>query len=165
LDSDAERIRQASEIPISKLEKSQLYIVFVILAIGLVIDLFATKNLLAFQRSGAVVVCVGIFIGSKLYARITAFHEELYNAIVIGKEKLHRSYISATGQIALPTTDIPNAEEVYDKSAIVLSESLKKTKNRIVNLEVWVLVLGTLVWSFGDITKLIRKTTAIFCGC
>ena len=154
MDSDAERIRQASEIPMTKLEKSQWYIVFLILVIGLIVDLFAT-NLLAFQRSGAVVVCVGIFIGSKLYASTVAFHEELYNAIVIGKEKLHRPYICATGQITLPTTDIPNAEEVYDQSAIALSETLKKTRNRIVKLETLVLVLGTLVWAFGDITKLI----------
>lgn len=152
--SDVERIRQASEIPIPKLEKSQWHIVCVILTIGLVVDLLFS-NLLAFQRSGAVVVCVGIFIGFKLYASTTAFYEELYNAIVIGKEKLHRPYICATGQIALPTTDIPNAEEVYDQSAIALSESLKKTRNRIVNLETRVLVLGTLVWAFGDITKLI----------
>ncbi len=155
MDSDAERIRQASEIPTSKLEKSQRYIIFVILAIGLVVDLFST-NLLAFQRSGAVVVCVGIFIGSKLYASTAAFHEELYNAIILGKEKLHRPYICATGQIALPTTDIPNAEQIYDMSAIALSESLKKTRNRIVNLEAWTLVLGTLVWAFGDITKLMH---------
>lgn len=155
MDSDAERIRQASEIPISKLEKSQRYIIFVIFTIGLVVDLFSECSL-AFQRSGAVVVCVGIFIGSKLYASTAAFHEELYNAIIIGKEKLHRPYISATGQVTLPTTDILNAEQIYDMSAIALSESLKETRDRIVNLEAWTLVLGTLVWAFGDITKLLK---------
>jgi len=148
LDGDAERIRQASEIPISNLEKSQRYIIFAIFTVGFIVDFFL-EDFLAFQRSGAVVVCVGIFIGSKLYARTAAFNEELYNAIIIGKEKLHRPYISATGQVTLPTTDIPNAEQVYDMSAIALAESLKKTRDRIVNLEAWTLVLGTLVWAFG----------------
>lgn len=154
MNSDAERIRQASEIPISKLEKSQPYIVFVILMIGLIVDLFST-DLFVFQRSGAVVVCVGILIGSKLYAITVSLHEEFYNSIVIGKEKLHRPYICATGQLVLPTTDLPNAEEIYDQSAIALSETLKNTRNRIIKLEAWVLVLGTLVWAFGDITNLI----------
>ena len=153
MDSNTDIIRQASEIPISKLEKSQRYIIFMILTIGFIVDIFST-DLLAFQRSGAVVVCVGVLIGSQLYASTAAFHEELYSAIVIGKEKLHRPYISATGQISLPTTDIPNAEQVYDMSATALSQSLKKTRKRILNLEAWTLVVGTLIWAFGDIPKL-----------
>ena len=152
MNSNEGKIQQASEIPVSKLEKLQWPIVFVILLIGFAVDLFC-EDLSAFQRSGAVVVCVGIFIGFRLYAFTAKIHEEFYNAIVIGKERLHRPYISATGQLSLPTTDIPNAEELYDKSAIALSESLTETRNRISNLEARVLVLGTLVWAFGDIIK------------
>jgi hypothetical protein len=148
-------ILKASSIPISKLEKAQPYIIGLILFIGFSLDIFSCK-LLAFPRSGALVVCLGIVIGLKLYAITTFSQDEVYQAICTGRDKLRQAYIDATGKVSLPQASIPNADELYEESKSALEKSFGETKNRIIKLEMITLVVGTIVWGFGDIITVLR---------
>jgi hypothetical protein len=154
-DDEKEKILEASKIPVSILEKSQPYIIGLLLLIGFSLDMLYC-GLSAFPRSGALVVCVGIFTGLKLYSLIASSQEEVYQAITVGRDKLYRPYIDATGKISLPTTNIPNAEELYEASINALEASLLQLRTRIIKLEMVSLMVGTVVWGFGDTITLIR---------
>ncbi len=147
-DRDREELREAFCIPRTRQERIQICLVVSVLIIGLAIDLFAC-DLGAFSRSGAIAVCIGVFIGLKFHPESLSHLEDMLQAILDGREKLYQVEINALGILSVPADKTLKAH--YDESRIAVHRSIEDVKSRILNLEAYTLVTGTFVWGFGDL--------------
>jgi hypothetical protein len=132
---------------VQQLSKEELLVIFaalIVVAIGVVLDVFLKDSLNAFQRSGSVVVCIGIIFG---YFDVGGIYDgrfklefdklkakDLERDIVFSDEELERKVRGSTNYF------ISRARSIQGSN-----------KNRVKMIDVIVLISGTLIWGFGDL--------------
>ncbi|MGR6862854.1 hypothetical protein ACU5EH_25195 [Aliivibrio salmonicida] len=113
---------------LTKAEWQIISMTLIVIILGYSIAYF-TKEPNTFARSGAVIVCVGIFFGFKNYPHIA---EEF------------RSFVHKN-----PPSGFK--EEVSNKVLSDIDQIIDRMKYRFLQIESAILIFGTLIWGFGDL--------------
>jgi hypothetical protein len=134
-----------------KSEKIAIFLSILILTIGLYLGVKYAGHY--FARSGSLVVCVAvIFIFYHLehnLIHLVSQSRELWenskNDVIeqsVSEDEVSKEQASAT------------VNSVINQFHTLLEDGVEKAKRRAVRIEVSLLILGTLVWGFGDLVNL-----------
>ena len=114
------------------------------LAVGIVIDFLLGDCSTAFQRSGSIVVCIGIIFG---YLDVGGIYEGRFE-IELEKLKAKRT------ERDIVFTDEELEREVRGSTNYFINRARSiqgNNKNRVKLIDGFVLIGGTLIWGFGDL--------------
>jgi len=155
------------EIPLSREEKTSIYITAGLAVTGYIISTFTCDDV--FPRFGALIVCTGVLFGVKGLT-ITLDHaspifEAQFKKI---KEKLDVRYQKLKGKAKdeelteLRENSLQHIKDEENK----IKRMLYSIKKRILYVEGRIIAFGTLVWGFGDYTISSRYLLgACNCSC
>lgn len=137
-------------IPITKKEWQSIFSASVLAVLGYILSIFLCDSEL-FARFGSVIVCVGIIfsldgfsnsidlMGEVADERMERVRSELYENIEfypIGQE--------------LKNMIKEKTETDVNEAVINVRKIISKTKMRLLKVEATIVIIGTLIWGFGD---------------
>lgn len=126
-----------------KKEFIALYVSILTASLGIIFELFWQVEH-AFQRSGSLVVCVGIWL---VYSEIKRAYTERYERLVTQLEsnRLENDIVWSDAELRAGvrgTTDHEIERALRDKDA---------AEKRVLRIEAIILISGTAIWGFGDL--------------
>ena len=128
-----------------------LEIYSIILAAGLLMFCYIYTSPNYFQRSGAILVCIGIFFG------VVDFGNQIDKTIISTLKRMitneeNESVIFSYEQLILklknPITKLNYESTKYDYQYQVFYKTIR---SRIILVEAIIAMVGTLVWAYGDL--------------
>lgn len=129
---------------ITKAEKTVLLLVTLAVIIGITLELLLGDCSNMFQRFGAVIVCIGIIFGALDLK--SAYAQEYKNTIeVTENNRMENDAVWSDKNLGNEARGTTN---YFQTRANSIRESGEK---RVVMIDAAVLVVGTLIWGFGDL--------------
>lgn len=115
-----------------------------VLLVGWALEQWLGDHSHAFQRSGSVLVCIGVISG---YLDFKRLYTDNYATEVQSREKKRLETDIVHSDEALSAKVRGSTDELIDRA-----QSIKEAGERRVGLiDIAVLIFGTLVWGFGDL--------------
>lgn len=150
--------------PLSKDEKHSIYISIFLGVLGYVIALFTYPDV--FARFGALIVCIGVYFGAKGFTLTSSKIAPIADKMM--EEKIRK------GLEYLDTKKTEFSEQLVEENKLKFLEKSKELKSkrnrsiyalemRVVRVESWIIMAGTLIWAFGD--YLVLETFTSFVNC
>ena len=138
------------EIKISKDERHSIYASTGLLLSGYILAI-AICDPVMFARFGSLIVCVGVIFGIKGLPQLLDAVQPIYKKEI---QKLRDAIDAAcNGHEFEAHIRAATAEKVEPEIAKLeqkLSRTLFSVKNRLLRIEGAIVIIGTLVWGFGD---------------
>ena len=128
----------------SKVEIVVIAAALFVLAIGFIFELALGGWSNAFQRSGSVVVCVGIFFGAR---DLKSVYADRFEDLVrkLKEKRLENDIVFSDEEL---DAGVRGSTNYFISRARSIRESGEK---RVILIDAIVLILGTVIWGFGDL--------------
>jgi hypothetical protein len=140
-----------SKLPFSKFEKISITLSIFIIMLGYVIAIFTCADV--FARFGALVVCVGVYFASKGFSLNASKISEVAGEVWEENEKemlaiteSEDSKIPREFQADAKAKLLARSKELKAKA----SRSAYALEMRLIKVESNIIIVGTLIWAFGD---------------
>ena len=134
------------KIPLSNIEKHSIYASLVVAVTGYVISLFSCDDV--FPRFGSVLVCIGVLFSIK----------DLPNKIDVIKSACQPEIDLMRNTVESITKEHPSGIEMKKqmelsirKMEAEMNRTIFSQRNRILRIEGSIIIIGTLIWGFGDL--------------
>ncbi len=151
------------KIPLSLHEKLSIGLTTITIAVGYTISLFSTDDI--FSRSGAIIVCIGVYFGMKgLTQFIDPLMEVSDEVIDMGRDhqvgkmyeipyirELKNKYGADAEEHPVIKARKKEINEIMNEAKEHIRQEGASLKNRLIKIEGGTLILGTLIWGFGDL--------------
>lgn len=128
------------QIKLTKEELYPIYISIVLVIVGYVLSIYTNAEI--FPRFGALIVCVGVYFGVK------ALPAKIDHAAPIFKSRMD--------ELREEVNKFPECKEKELLKAKITEDEYKQNrtlfslKNRLFKIEGGIIIIGTLIWAFGD---------------
>ena len=132
-----------------KYEKLAIGVSSIIGLVGLACGLYIEGS--NFSRSGALIVIVGIIYG------LQELPSRLANIDSWAREEAKKIKPTIIKNIQEQGADEGTAQTVYEKAVDITIEEInthaKKMRKQLVRIGTMILIIGTLIWGFGDLVN------------
>ncbi len=139
------------DIKISKDEKHSIYASLGLLIGGYVLAVVICDPTM-FARFGSLIVCVGVIFGIKglpqLLDAVQPIYEEQIKQLRDGIESACKGHQFETD---IRAAMAENVEPEIVKLEQKMSRTMFSVKNRLLRIEGAIVIIGTLIWGFGDL--------------
>lgn len=125
-------------------EKIAILVFLVVLVSGIFLEIILDDCWDAFQRSGSLLVCLGIYLAARDLRGIV--NEEHKNVIT-----LINKYRDAINDIAEERIEQGKEGGTAEEGIEEAWHYAETTKKRIFLIEITILIIGTFIWGFGDL--------------
>ena len=130
----------------TKEEVTVLVVSFCLALLGVLIDLGSSGSWFAFQRTGSLIVCVGIvFAALDIKSIYELDYEE--NLRALERDRVDIDIVFDDNQL---DEEVRGSTNYLRKRSLTLKESGQR---RVVLIDTGVIIAGTLIWGFGDWIK------------
>lgn len=138
------------KIKMSKEERYSIYATIALIVVGYALA-FTLCNPSLFARFGAIVVCVGVFFSLKGLPQILEAIQPIFQSEISELNQAVEQVLEANPDNHKLRSDMekkvkPQIAELENK----LDRSLFAVKKRFLQLEGGIVIVGTLIWGFGD---------------
>lgn len=138
------------EIKLSKEERRSIYVTGFLLLIGYGLALVMCEPLM-FARFGSLIVCVGVLFSIKGLPEILDSVQPIFQTeIDLLKNTMEKMCVGHPSEDALRKS----FKEVMDPKISEIEKKMNRTifslKKRLLHLEGGIVILGTVIWGFGD---------------
>jgi hypothetical protein len=137
--------------PFTKDEKKSILLSVMISILGYVIAIFTCDDV--FARFGALVVCVGVYFGSKGFSLQFSKIAEIADAAWESNTKEMLATIDSD-ESKIPQHFVKHAKAELLTKIKESKDTAKRTvyllEKRFIKIESYILIAGTLIWAFGD---------------
>ena len=130
------------KVKLSKEEKHSIIIAIMLSLVGYIIAMFTCPDV--FARFGSLIVCIGVIFGVKglpvLLDHATPIYENEFDKV---NEKIEE----------LIPEGHPSKNEIKEKveqASLEMKRTLYAVKQRLYKIEGGVIIIGTIIWGFGD---------------
>ncbi len=138
-------------LPFSKDEKMSITLSVFVSILGYVIAVFTCDDV--FARFGALVVCVGVYFGSKGFSLRASKIMEVADDVWESNVQEMLAIVEST-ESKIPKEFVEKAKaEILSKSKELKAKAKREAfalEMRLIKVESSIIMAGTLIWAFGD---------------
>jgi hypothetical protein len=137
-------------IKVSKEGRRSIFVTGLLLLIGYGLALFMCEPVM-FARFGSLIVCVGVLFSIKgLPETLDSIQPIFQSEIDLLKDKMEQLCVGHPSEGALRKS----FKEIMDPKISEIEKRMNRTifsqKKRLLHLEGGIVIIGTLIWGFGD---------------